>query len=238
MRAAAGTTTDLRAQLNLRFKSPKISRHGINYSLFFREKDPKSYAALKPVVDEYKARGIQAEASPSEVTSGLNRVLNAAEGLPLFLFLDPCGLGIPFSDLTGMLSGPRRDTWPPTEVLLNFSLEAVRRPAHSHRHARRRFEVINLTDVPGEKPDDGLPGFRWLGQIDPSAGAMKTRFAGRNSTVQEAIFVPPAWVFSARRSTRRGTTSASQPAAARTGRSPLRAQRSAPSSSPPAKTSR
>jgi carotenoid cleavage dioxygenase-like enzyme len=55
-----------------------------------------------------------------------------------------------------------------------------------------RFGVINLTDVPGEKPDDGLPGFRWLGQIDPVSGAMRTRFAGRNSTVQEAIFVPPA----------------------------------------------
>ncbi len=55
-----------------------------------------------------------------------------------------------------------------------------------------RFGVINLTDVPGEKPDDGLPGFRWLGQIDPVSGAMKTRFAGRNATVQEAVFVPPA----------------------------------------------
>jgi carotenoid cleavage dioxygenase-like enzyme len=54
-----------------------------------------------------------------------------------------------------------------------------------------RFGVINLVDVPGEKPDDGLPGFRWLASIDPATGAMRTRFAGRDSTVQEAIFVPP-----------------------------------------------
>ena len=67
-------------------------------------------------------------------------------------------------------------------------------PRTDDRWATRgyRFGVINLTDVPGEKPDDGLPGFRWLGQIDPVSGAMKTRFAGRNSTVQEAIFVPPS----------------------------------------------
>jgi len=31
----------------------------------------------------------------------------------------------------------------------------------------------------------------WLASIDPSSGAMRTRFAGRDSTVQEAIFVPP-----------------------------------------------
>jgi len=66
-------------------------------------------------------------------------------------------------------------------------------PRTDDRWATRgyRFGVINLTDVPGEKPDDGLPGFRWLGQIDPTSGTMKTRFAGRDSTVQEAIFVPP-----------------------------------------------
>jgi carotenoid cleavage dioxygenase-like enzyme len=67
-------------------------------------------------------------------------------------------------------------------------------PRTDDRWATRgyRFGVINLTGVPGEKPDDGLPGFRWLGQIDPVSGAMKTRFAGRNATVQEAIFAPPA----------------------------------------------
>ena len=54
-----------------------------------------------------------------------------------------------------------------------------------------QFGVINLVDIPGQRPDDGLPGFRWLASIDPATGASKTRFAGRDSTVQEAIFVPP-----------------------------------------------
>lgn len=100
---------------------------GIKYRIFFHETDPDSYAALKVVVDEYNVRGVQAEASPEEVIDGLAKVITAAEGMPLFLFLDPCGLGIPFSDLVSTLSGPRAARWPPTEVLLNFSLEAVRR---------------------------------------------------------------------------------------------------------------
>jgi three-Cys-motif partner protein len=100
---------------------------GISFRLFFHEKKRKNYVLLKPVVDEYKARGIQAEASPEEVIKGLGKVIDAARGLPLFMFLDPCGVGMPFSELTKVLSGPRHEVWPPTEVLLNFSLEAVRR---------------------------------------------------------------------------------------------------------------
>jgi hypothetical protein len=47
------------------------------------------------VVDEYAARGVQAKASCAEVISGLSEVIAAAQGTPLFLFLDPCGAGHP-----------------------------------------------------------------------------------------------------------------------------------------------
>lgn len=101
----------------------------INYRLFFYERDTESFAVLKTVVDEYVELGVQAEAANCEVISGLGQVIAAAAGLPLFLFLDPCGLGIPFSVLVKTLTGPRAATWPPTEILLNFSLDAVRRIA-------------------------------------------------------------------------------------------------------------
>ena len=127
-RAAAGMKTEPPVQLNAFSRSPK-SRvvGGSAIASSSTRQSGRTTPALKPVVDEYKARGVQAEASPEEVIKGLGKVINAARGLPLFLFLDPCGVGIPFSELTGVLSGPRRDRWPPTEVLLNFSLEAVRR---------------------------------------------------------------------------------------------------------------
>jgi three-Cys-motif partner protein len=102
---------------------------GIRYRLFFYERRRDSFAILKPVVDEYVARGVQADAFRCEAIRGLDQVVKAAEGEPLFLFLDPCGLGIPFAVLVGTLSGPRAATWPPTEILLNFSLDAVRRIA-------------------------------------------------------------------------------------------------------------
>lgn len=114
------------AELILQVAEDYLQRD-ISFRLFFHEIKRENYAALKPVVDEYKARGVLAEASPDEVVKGLDKVIEAARGLPLFLFLDPCGVGIPFDELTRVLSGPRRDVWPPTEVLLNFSLDAVRR---------------------------------------------------------------------------------------------------------------
>jgi len=66
-------------------------------------------------------------------------------------------------------------------------------PRTDERRATRgyRFGLINLTHGPGRPPADGLPGFRWLAVIDPQTRAMTTRFAGPDSTVQEAIFVPP-----------------------------------------------
>lgn len=103
--------------------------HGISYHIFFYERDRESFGALQSVVAEYTRRGLRAEAARCEVIRGFDQVVAAAAGKPLFLFLDPCGLGIPFSVLVETLCGPRAAKWPPTEVLLNFSLDAVRRIA-------------------------------------------------------------------------------------------------------------
>jgi three-Cys-motif partner protein len=123
---------------------------GINYRLFFYERDQESFTALEEVVREYAPRGVRAEATCSEVIIGLGRVLDTANEKPLFLFLDPCGLGIPFSLLTRTLSGTRAAKWPPTEVLLNFSLEAVRRIAgHVTSPKPNKKSMARLDEVLG-----------------------------------------------------------------------------------------
>lgn len=134
---------------------------GIAYRLFFYESEQKSFAALKEVVDEYVARNLAAEASDDDVITRLPDVIAAAEDKSLFLFLDPCGLGLPFADLTATLTGPRASLWPPTEVLLNFSLDAVRRIAG---------HVVSPT--PNEKTmarlDTALDGTWWRNVIRES----------------------------------------------------------------------
>lgn len=167
---------------------------GIAYRLFFYESDQKSYAALKEVVNEYAARGLRATASDDDVITGLPSVITAAEDNSLFLFLDPCGIGLPFTDLIATLTGPRVSTWPPTEVLLNFSLDAVRRIAG---------HVVSAT--PNEKTmkrlDTALGGTWWRdviresGLTDDAVERIVQEFANRLSkaTSMHIYAIPVRW---------------------------------------------
>jgi three-Cys-motif partner protein len=75
----------------------------------------------------------------------LDQILASVGGLPLFAFLDPFGLGLPLSTLTGKLlqrpSGRRGRV--PTEVLLNFSLSGLRRNA-GHLTSSKRVGTYEL----------------------------------------------------------------------------------------------
>jgi three-Cys-motif partner protein len=96
---------------------------------FFAENDPKHYRVLHTVVSEYAAAGLEAQALPGSADDHLDRVINSAREVPLFLFLDPCGALLPFRRLARVVGNARRSQRPPTEVLLNFSANFTRRTA-------------------------------------------------------------------------------------------------------------
>jgi three-Cys-motif partner protein len=93
---------------------------------FFVENDRRQYRALDAVVSEYAAQGLEAEALPGSADDHLDAVIEAARGIPLFLFLDPCGALLPFRRLARMVGGARRGARPATESLLNFSADFTR----------------------------------------------------------------------------------------------------------------
>ena len=95
----------------------------------FVERKQSDFRRLADVVAEYRARGVRCEALSGDVLQHLPSVLRQATGVPLFLFLDPCGANIPYAELASVLNGSRRAVWPPTEVLLNFSADLTRRTA-------------------------------------------------------------------------------------------------------------
>lgn len=101
----------------------------LRWTCFFVEADSAAARSLQSVVREYAVGGLQACAYHADVADVLPDVLQTAAGLPLFLLLDPTGLGLPFDCLVQLLGTSRKDPWPPTELLLNFSLEGVRRIA-------------------------------------------------------------------------------------------------------------
>lgn len=118
------------AEIAMRVAADHRERFGLRWTCFFTEKDASSIARLRKVAEDYRARGVNARVDHQDVALVLDDVVRAAVGQPLFLFLDPCGLTLPFEALVTLLARQRRPSrrnWPPTELLMNFSMTAVRR---------------------------------------------------------------------------------------------------------------
>ena len=63
----------------------------------FVEQNPATYRSLRQVLEEVDNGGTLVwEARHGNVAEHLDELLVRAEGVPLFLFLDPFGLGLPF----------------------------------------------------------------------------------------------------------------------------------------------
>ncbi|RPK79757.1 hypothetical protein EES47_29335 [Streptomyces sp. ADI98-12] len=130
----------------------RVARHhqglGLQMSCFFVEQQEQSFARLQEVVEGYRTSGVRASARRGGVDDVLDEVVGQAVGMPLFLFLDPCGLCLPMDRLSGVLAGKRQQKWPPTELLMNFSMMAVRRlgghvkSAKGNERARERFDEV------------------------------------------------------------------------------------------------
>lgn len=153
-------------------------------SAFFVEKEERNYEVLSAVVDEYVARGVLAKTLPDDVDSHLDTVVTAADGVPLFLFLDPCGASLPFDRFAGVLAGPRRPEHPRTELLLNFSAGLSRRAAGALNAGRFDDPIIPCMDVTcgGEWwRDSALDALRRspTGNFEPVAAAVAEEYARR-----------------------------------------------------------
>lgn len=114
------------AEIALRVARGQLG-HGVAWTCFFAERHRESFERLRQVAQEYADDGVDARVRHGHVDEVLDEVVETAAGLPLFLFLDPTGLVLPFERLTEVLAVRRREVWPPTELLVNFSMEAVRR---------------------------------------------------------------------------------------------------------------
>lgn len=111
--------------------STLVMRLKIAVDVYLIEKEPETIKYLRKEIESYKkVPRLNIFVLEGNIEEEFERVVTAAFRLPLFIFLDPCGLGLPFSKLSHALSRLRPATGPnyaATEILLNFSAEAVRR---------------------------------------------------------------------------------------------------------------
>jgi len=153
---------------------------------------PDSYCVLRGSVEEH-----------------IEDVSAAVGDAPLFVFLDPFGLTVPFETVVQTLAGRRKPGWSPmsqpkTELLMNFSYEAVRRIAGVLRsnstHGRRDAQLATLDRALGGdwwreiaiQSDDG-----WVHDILVEFATRVTKAAGRfdfiTADVSDSITAQPVY---------------------------------------------
>lgn len=100
---------------------------GVRTAIRLFERNKSDAERLREVAAEYAAKGVDVTAECADISGVLEAVVRTAEGMPLFLFLDPCGQNLRFDLIAKVLRDLRRGTWPPTEALLNLSADFTRR---------------------------------------------------------------------------------------------------------------
>jgi three-Cys-motif partner protein len=133
---------------------------------FFVEKDAATYQRLRQVLTEVNTGGsLVWEAKHGNVAENLDELLTRADGVPLFLFLDPFGLGLPFDVIVDIFARrPAGQYVPATEVLFRFDASAVRRirgVLHGDPNYTGRDKML-------EALDQAAGGSWWRDEDDPT----------------------------------------------------------------------
>jgi three-Cys-motif partner protein len=110
---------------------------------FFVEQDPDNYANLERVLKE-KGGDATRILRRGSLDDHLPELLTQAQGASLFAFLDPFGPALDFDLVKTALLG--REPWPPTEVLLHFSVLSVARMGQAVRAAKAKGGDLSGSD--------------------------------------------------------------------------------------------
>jgi three-Cys-motif partner protein len=108
------------AMLLRKAKELAAMRRPRKVELHFVEDDEDTVARLRAVA-EAEGEGVDYTITDNDISKHLPVLLDAVKDIPVFVYLDPCGLPIPLEEVAAMfdrLSGPGA---PATEVLINLT---------------------------------------------------------------------------------------------------------------------
>lgn len=86
----------------------------------FVEEDPTVAARLRAVAAA-EGQGVTYTIDDGDISMHLPKLLESAKGIPLFTYLDPCGLIIPLDEVASIFQRPSGIGAPATEVLINLT---------------------------------------------------------------------------------------------------------------------
>jgi len=136
--------------LMMDFALDQKSKLGRDYTLLLYERDRESFDSLTALAEQYREEGLDVRPEQKDVANIIDDVAKSAVGQPMFVFLDPCGVGVPFDLMTRLLNRAAPRHQPPTEVLLNFNHAAVRRiGGHLKSESGNDVTIRRLDDAVG-----------------------------------------------------------------------------------------
>lgn len=161
---------------------------GRTIECLFVEKREAEYTELCSMLTEVEKSSttpITWSARRGNVADHLDELLDRATGVPLFLFLDPFGLGLPFEVIASVFERrPRGQGTPATEVLFRFDAGAIRRirgVLHKSTEPSRDATLRALDTAAGgtwwrDEDDPSMPNADYVGWF---AGRLLREITGR-----------------------------------------------------------
>ncbi len=162
---------------------------------FFVEQDGPTVQRLAETVAS-ESEGLPVEVFAEAAASALPKILDRTRDFPTLFYLDPCGLLIPFEQMSPLFERPGGLGAPATEVLLNFSATTLRRVA-GHLSSPNRVErtLTRMDEVCGGAWWRQV----WLDALPDKAAAEAAVVAGYASRMSAAAGGAGVWTIDVRR---------------------------------------
>jgi three-Cys-motif partner protein len=161
--------------------------------LHFVEEDAETERLCQVVEDE--GEGVTVTVNDGDISTHLPNLLEECEGIPLFVYLDPCGLVIPFEEVVKIFDRPGGLGSPATEVLINFSAVTLRRIA-GHLTSDKAVEgtLARMDEVCG----DDWWREAWLNELPDRDAAEEAVVNGYAARLSERAGRAGHWVIDVR----------------------------------------
>ena len=154
----------------------------------FSEKDRRYCTRLQQLMTEKGVDQSTYEIREGPVENHLDDVLRLAKNLPLFVFLDPYGLTVSLDRVAHIMASRLQPGWPvqqqpKTELLVNFSYEAVRRISGALRSEKeykaKQGQINALNEALGGDWWQPLAAEEQVGWVDQLLSGYASRVSER-----------------------------------------------------------
>ncbi|WP_314191904.1 three-Cys-motif partner protein TcmP [uncultured Arthrobacter sp.] len=124
-------------------KAKDLAAYPRDVECHFVENDAETVARLREVA-KTEGAGVTYTITDAHISAHLPELLDTVKDIPLFVYLDPCGLPIPLDEVARIFDRPNGNGAPATEVLINLTANLRRFAGHLHSEKAQENSLKRL----------------------------------------------------------------------------------------------